>query len=215
MARVLALDAWPGELKAQRYLWQVVEQLTPRHATKPYNQAMMDLGATVCTRARPRCDHCPLSTQCQAFKTDAVASYPVSKPKKAKPTKSTWLLMIENSAGAVWLEPRPATGIWGGLWSFPEFSSLAELYNQTSDLCSEWFEMADGFRHTFSHYHLEITPVRCELPNTDQRWLGAAQEGIWYDPQQPAAVGLAAPVLRLIKQRLETVEVNEVGVMGE
>jgi A/G-specific adenine glycosylase len=190
-------------------LWQIAEGLTPVEDCNHYTQAMMDLGATLCTRSKPDCPACPLSKTCQAFAQGNPTDYPGKKPKSKKPVKETRMLMITNPDGHILLQQRPPSGIWGGLWCFPEISveddinaavqviipAIAPSINKSSTpQCEAW----QGFRHTFSHYHLDIEPVRVTLDKAvtgvsegNQRWVALADTG---------ELGLAAPVVKLLKQ---------------
>ena len=198
LTRFYAIAGWPGTTAVQKELWHIAEQLTPEHSHREYTQTMMDLGATLCTRSKPACGICPLQPQCEGYKTGKPTQFPNSKPKKEKPEKHTILLMVENSGGELYLQQRPQSGIWGGLWSFPEVSSEAEAVSWlrqhlSSEAEPEWL---DSFRHTFSHYHLQIQPLRFRL-NKQPQQIGEA-EGHWYNPSNPSELGLAAPVKKLL-----------------
>lgn len=209
LARVFALEQWPGDPKLQAFLWQLAEQLTPCQNTAQYNQAMMDLGAMICTRSKPRCSECPLNTQCRVFLAadKAVTDYPISKPKKLKPQRDTWFLLLQNRVGAFWLEKRPSAGVWASLWTFPEFGSLIQLVtgvNERYGLEVDFHESAQvlpAFRHSFTHYHLNITPVwYAGMTGKNTAARDTDVEGIWYDIKNPSQVGLAAPVKKLMNQ---------------
>jgi len=198
LTRFYAVEGWPGSTTVQKQLWQVAEQLTPAHSHREYTQTMMDLGATLCTRSKPACGICPLQPQCEGYKTSKPTQFPNSKPKKEKPEKHTILLMIENPDGELYLQQRPQTGIWGGLWSFPEVSSEAEAHTWLkqhlgSEAQAVWL---DNFRHTFSHYHLHIQPLKFSLP-TRPLQIGE-HSSHWYNPANPSELGLAAPVKKLL-----------------
>lgn len=120
LARHYAVEGWPGQTAVLRELWALAEQVTPAVRTGPFNQAMMDLGAMICTRSRPLCGQCPLSGTCTARAQGTPHDYPGRKPKKAVPVRYAWLLALRDPAGRVLLERRPATGVWGGLLSLPE-----------------------------------------------------------------------------------------------
>jgi A/G-specific adenine glycosylase len=205
LCRYHRIAGWPDQSAVQKRLWSIAEASTPASDFGPYTQAMMDLGATVCTRSKPACHLCPLQSSCQAFATRSVADFPQRKPARSIPTRTTHMLMCCSAPGAVLLEKRPASGIWGGLWSLPEFDSHNELEAFCrSTLASDTLELQHwaSLRHTFSHFHLQIHPVLLRnhalKPGVmeSERWL-------WYPLQQPAAVGLAAPVKKLL-QRLRT-----------
>jgi A/G-specific adenine glycosylase len=199
LTRFYAVEGWPGTTAVEKKLWEVATNLTPDHSHQQYTQAMMDLGATLCTRSKPACGVCPLQPNCEGYTTGKPTQFPNSKPKKDKPSKATVLIVLENSNGEMLLRQRPQTGIWGGLWSFPELTDQADL--------PAWLQKEVGhdkvtqetltpFRHTFSHYHLDITPVRLTLmaPMTVVR----ESKDHWYNLNAPSKLGLAAPVKALL-----------------
>lgn len=199
LTRFYAVEGWPGTTAVEKKLWGVATNLTPDHSHQQYTQAMMDLGATLCTRSKPACGVCPLQPNCDGYATGKPTQFPNSKPKKDKPSKATVLIVLENSNGEMLLRQRPQTGIWGGLWSFPELTDQADL--------PAWLQKEVGhdkvtqatlkpFRHTFSHYHLDITPVRLTLkaPMTVVR----ESKDHWYNLNAPSKIGLAAPVKALL-----------------
>jgi A/G-specific adenine glycosylase len=203
LARYHAVSGWPGQVRVQRRLWALAEKHTPVHTSAAYTQAMMDLGATVCTRARPQCESCPLQGGCAAHAAGRQTDYPSPRPKKTLPVRTVCMLLLCNEEGDVLLEKRPPAGIWGGLWSFPELTA--------EDMPGSWCPdklgiMADEtgrwpvVRHTFSHFHLDITPVLAVAGETatmvmEDRGL------LWYNTTGTEQRGLAAPV-DLLLQRL-------------
>jgi A/G-specific adenine glycosylase len=196
LCRYYAIEGWVGEKKVAEKLWQSADKNTPDKRVADYTQAIMDLGATVCTR-RPQCGLCPFSSDCVAHKKGCETAYPTPKPRKKLPVKTTVFIMLQNSLGEVLLEKRPMEGIWGGLWSFPECSTVDEIpkwCSQHLDVaplkCDTWALL----RHTFTHFHLEITPVLV-LIELDQ--VVTLKNRLWYGTQ-PTALGLAAPVVRLL-----------------
>lgn len=206
LTRYFAVSGWPGSTTIEKKLWAYAEELQPKHSSRQYTQAMMDLGATVCTRSKPNCISCPLNNECLGLKTGEPTQFPNSKPKKAKPEKSTTLLMIRQPNGSYLLEKRPSKGIWGGLWSFPE----AESVNAAIQLLSELLpgsnveqQTLESFRHTFSHYHLQIQPLMLSLTHTPLNCAETDKQNLcWYNPQHPVELGLAAPVKKLLKMKL-------------
>lgn len=127
LARFFAIEGWPGKKDIENQLWQKAELLLPRQRIANYIQAQMDLGASVCTRSKPKCDLCPLTSGCIAFKQGNPKDYPTSKPNKVIPRRQTHWLIAQNSTGEILLEQRPQQGIWGGLWSFPEVEDKGDL----------------------------------------------------------------------------------------
>jgi A/G-specific adenine glycosylase len=173
-------------------LWKTAELYTPKKNSHHYAQAMMDLGAMICTRTKPKCDSCPLIKNCEASLTDRISEFPGKKATKTIPVKETILLILKNKSGQVLLEKRPSTGIWGGLWSLPEFDSEASILKQYKGI--KKLKALKSFRHTFSHYHLDIYPVEAQ-------WEDKA--GTWFDPQKPSKLGLSAPVKKILMNDLK------------
>lgn len=198
LARHYAIEGWPGTSDILKQLWDIAEQLTPTKRCHDYTQAMMDLGATLCTRTKPKCEQCPLHASCIAYAQGNPTDYPGKKPKKRLPEKALQLLMLRNPAGDILLQQRPPHGIWGGLWSFPELAIDQDPQAYTHNLFGPIIhhETWASYRHTFSHYHLDITPVLIQLTRSPAA-IGETQAH-WYNPHQPDARGLAAPVKRLL-----------------
>lgn len=198
LARHQAIGGWPGETATLKQLWELAERFTPTRRANHYTQAMMDLGATLCTRSRPGCERCPVQFGCVAYGEGRVLDYPGKKARKPLPEKSVQLLMLRNPAGDILLEQRPATGIWGGLWSFPELATDVDAKTWAAGIYGEvaTCEIRDSWRHTFSHYHLDITPVLIQLKKTPL--LLAEKPLCWFNPLAPDALGLAAPVKKLL-----------------
>jgi len=208
LTRVFAVEGWPGQGKVLKDLWLIAEALTPQVRCDHYTQVMMDLGATLCTRSKPRCGDCPLQRECLAHAQGRATDFPNSKPKKAKPVKARQLLMLRNPAGELLLEQRPPTGIWGGLWSFPELGEgldsveeLAQGLTGRLPITGQLREQWDSFRHTFSHYHLDITPVLIDVESLPASVGEAAV--CWYSLAAPPSLGLAAPVKSLLDKLRE------------
>lgn len=201
LARFFAVSGWPGQTAVANTLWQHATALTPEKDNAAYTQAMMDLGATLCTRTKPSCPICPLQSACEAFQIGDASAYPGKKPVKEKPVKAIKMLMLLNQEGEILLEQRPPQGIWGGLWSFPEIQAEDDAleYPPLSRLGDvEITETWSTLRHTFSHYHLDITPVCLQLRSSTTANV-ADDQRLWYNTQSPATVGLAAPVKRLLQ----------------
>ena len=201
LARFHAVPGYPGETATLNTLWDYAETHTPQTRLPDYTQAVMDLGATLCTRARPACGICPLSDDCLARAQGNPSDYPGKKPKKTLPVKSTRMLIIERD-GDVLLHKRPPTGIWAGLWIFPQIESDADPIAHCAEQLQMQVELTERWapwRHTFSHYHLDIEPLRLKLIAAADRVTESSQQ-LWYDRARPAAVGLAAPVAMLLQR---------------
>jgi len=202
LARFHAVAGWPGQAAVQKTLWALAERYTPQQQVRDYTQAMMDLGATLCTRSQPACPRCPLAGDCQAHAAGRQADFPSPRPGKRLPVRRTQMLLLRNDHNEVLLERRPPVGIWGGLWSFPEpASGLApEAWCRTHlGMTVQIREAWPVVRHTFSHFHLEITPLLA----TACKPAAAVRESagrLWYNPESGGEHGFAAPVGRLLQR---------------
>lgn len=200
LARYLAQDGYPGEPKVAKRLWDAAERFTPRERVNHYTQAMMDLGATLCTRTRPSCLLCPLREGCRAHQLGRETDYPESKPRKELPQKRTLMPLLASRDGAILLYRRPASGLWGGLWSLPELDDLAALDPLAARHALELGERRalPGLTHTFSHFQLAIEPwlIRVEQASP----VMAEADWLWYNLATPPRLGLAAPVKKLLKR---------------
>lgn len=197
LARYFAIEGWPGQSHIQKVMWSQAEALTPVTQVSRYNQAMMDLGATVCTRSQPQCTVCPVSRGCQAFARSEQAHFPMPKPKKTRPIRYAYMALIAHPEQGLYLQKRPSTGIWGGLWCFPEFPDKAEAVKWVEQ--KGWDCQDDGewdpVQHTFSHFHLQIHPVLIQIKTE-----GSVMEeplALWYKGGG-LSVGVAAPVSLLL-----------------
>lgn len=201
LARSFAVAGWPGQKKVESQLWAYAEEHTPRNDVDKYNQAMMDMGAMVCTRSKPKCGLCPIESMCVANQQGNPLDYPGKKPKKDKPLKQTWFAIIHFN-GHIWLEQRPQVGIWGGLFCFPqsEDKNIEKILNklEITDAMIEYRQNLIAFRHTFSHYHLDITPILFDLSKQPHLVMEGSQ-GLWYNLSKPIEIGLAAPVKQLLE----------------
>lgn len=198
LSRFHAIEGWPGNKKVADQMWEIAERYTPAKRTGDYTQAMMDLGATLCTRSKPKCEICPLMPRCEAYEQNQVKAYPHSKPKKEKPIKSVRLLILQHKQDVLLLQ-QPSSGIWGGLWIFPQ-QPVDDVVLEHPLLIQQdikQLEHGDVFRHTFSHYHLDIHPVKVQLTTKVEQVAEAPM--LWYNLTHPASVGLAAPVKKLLE----------------
>ncbi|MEM7084442.1 MAG: A/G-specific adenine glycosylase [Pseudomonadota bacterium] len=202
LARHFRVAGWPGKRDVVNALWDLAEHTTPTERVADYTQAIMDLGATLCTRSKPECARCPMRDTCRALHEDTPTNYPGKKPKKAKPRRETRMLLV-MSEGQVLLEQRPASGIWGGLWGLPEPRSdetPLEVIRRLGFAAVDAPQSLPPLVHVFSHFELTINPVRVEVANGRASGVVADRETLWYNIDRPAQVGLAAPVVKLLDQ---------------
>ena len=200
LARVYAVAGWPGKAAVNRKLWRLAEASTPAERVRDYTQAIMDLGATVCLRRAPRCKACPLRKICKARRAGQTAKIPASRPPRNRPLRQRSMLVIQRPDGAVLLRRRPPAGIWAGLWSLPalnEEESARSWCGRVLDCIPQRVAELPPMRHGFSHFDLEIRPIRLAV----NRQAGAIRDAagwLWHDGTQP--IGLPAPIRRLLEQ---------------
>lgn len=252
LSRLFAIEGWPGAPMVEEKLWTLSEALTPTKRVNHYTQAIMDLGATLCTRSQPNCDLCPVQNECQAKKREEIHLFPASKPKKEKPIQNAHLLIIlDPIQNSIFLQQRPSQGIWGGLWSFPEYPKELDSPKKTDRLkepeypkelkspkeidskepkypkekeiiawCKSTLNMSvqkkknlPSFRHTFSHYHLDIHPklyylkissgttrkIASGTPKTSNKSTTALKKSYWHPLGKPLKKGVAAPIKRILE----------------
>jgi A/G-specific adenine glycosylase len=191
LARFYGLTGWPGEAAVERELWRYASALTPSQRVGDYTQAIMDLGATLCTSRNPACVRCPLADACVAKQSGRVSELPTPRPRKVLPVRQIVMWLVEGEDGVL-LQRRPPVGVWPGLYSLPETEVGVELDGVQPGEC------LSVMRHTFSHYHLDIFPRRARRNNAAASVMDDGRS-LWYKPNQSASVGLPAPVSRLIE----------------
>jgi A/G-specific adenine glycosylase len=201
LTRFHGLRGWPGSAAVEKQLWKFAELHMPRRRIADYTQAIMDLGATLCTRSRPQCATCPLAGDCVAHRDGLTAQLPDRKPKRTLPTRSTVMLMLRDNRGRLLLERRPPTGVWAQMWSLPEAQDIASARRNIArdhGVHDIEFRQLPSFIHTFSHYRLDVTPIAfdivapaCVADDSGRRWL---------HPSDAATLGLPAPVRKLIAE---------------
>ncbi len=200
LARHEAIPGWPGKAGVAGELWAAAERNTPQLRVAEYTQAIMDIGATLCTRSRPSCDRCPVRMDCSARRSDSIADFPGRKPKVNKPLRTTTMILASID-GRVYLERRPEAGIWGGLWSLPELGerSLSEwCFDELGSAAAEtrpW----DVVRHSFSHYDLDIQPILVRIVSQAGK-VADTDARTWHGLNDAPPGGMAAPVKKLINQ---------------
>jgi A/G-specific adenine glycosylase len=200
LARHFGIAGFPGEPAVEKQLWALAEACTPHEQVDAYTQGIMDLGATVCTRANPACLLCPVNATCVARATNRQHEFPAPRPRKARPQREGWLVLARRGT-KVLLEKRPPTGIWGGLWGVPEFPTRAHAVQW----CNEHLAAAsaaragDELRHAFSHFDYAMKPLfvtcagKAAALRDDERYR-------WYDTAAPAELGLPKPIATLLRQ---------------
>ena len=199
-ARAFGMAGFPGEKKVETAMWARAEGLLPSDHVEAYTQGLMDLGAGICTRIRPRCPACPLRDLCLARRDDRIGEFPAPRPKAPLPQKSTVMLIVRHDQ-KVLLEKRPASGIWGGLWSFPEIPRLDQaaqtlLLRFGAHVATEG-TLAD-VRHGFTHFALTITPALLRVERVEPR--AASPGSIWLTPADAIEAAVPAPVREILRR---------------
>ncbi|MGB0446134.1 MAG: A/G-specific adenine glycosylase [Pseudomonadales bacterium] len=199
LTRIYAIEGWPGQKVIEQQLWELAKQLTPQQRNADYTQAIMDLGATICRRNKPLCVACPMQNNCQALAQDKVSALPTRKPKKDLPEKQVWTLLLTDHQQNVQLYQRPHKGIWGGLWSLPEFACLEDLQNHLALLGTTNSQPLPEVKHAFSHYKLTLHPYRVSLP-ANHGYIQETTRLKWYASQQIDTIGLPSPIKQILQQ---------------
>lgn len=198
LARYCGIEGWAGEKKVEEKLWQQAEGLLPTAGVATYTQALMDVGASVCTRSKPKCVLCPVQTDCAALQTERVSQLPTPRPKKSVPERHAVFLLLMHG-NDILLEKRPSSGIWGGLWCPPQFDdeeSAKEWFMRNGMDASEGVRL-ETFTHTFTHFKLHITPLKIQLA---RRPLQVAQAGgVWLDVEEALGAAIPTPVRKILE----------------
>jgi A/G-specific adenine glycosylase len=196
LARHFGIEGYPGDKPVETLLWTRSEAALPERDIEAYTQGLMDLGAAICVRSRPRCDLCPLGATCVAFRQNRTKDLPAARPAKVMPERTTTMVVL-SSQGELMLERRPSSGIWGGLWCFPEVD-----YNRLAEECLARFGVLVGecermgdIDHGFTHFRLRITPVVAQT----MRSARAEEPGrLWVTVDDALGAAIPAPVKRIL-----------------
>lgn len=199
LTRVFMIDGWPEKSDVKRKLWQIAEYIMPNTRCNDYTQAIMDLGAAVCTRSKPLCQQCPIAKHCLSYKSNTIKNYPHKKPRKKIPLRKTNFIILSNDKQQILLEKRTDVGLWGGLWCLPTIDNDSQLsieLNNRYNTANAQLQLLQEFRHTFSHFHLDIkiwhTPIDKKILQVNQC------DQAWYDKSSLNTIGLAKPISKAL-----------------
>lgn len=204
LARLHGITEPIDEKPIENKLWLLTDLLTPTEQVADYTQAIMDFGATLCLRSKPQCTVCPFKQKCKAHQQGITTLVPQKKRTKKLPVRTSTFIILKKDA-SIFLQKRSPTGIWGGLWSLPEIPGTPQLLSIQTFCQQHWqlrvenYQLLAPFRHTFSHYHLDIFPIVIHSPKLAIKGIAKTQQ-IWYNPHKPSAVGLPKPVQYLLKE---------------
>lgn len=200
LARVLGFEADLAVAANERALWTLATALLPQRdlarAMPRYTQGVMDLGATVCQPRQPACDACPVAALCAARRQGKPENYPVRTRKLKRSAQSLWLLWAHTRDGAVWLRQRPTPGVWAGLYCLELFDNPEALAAALPEQHRTFVRELPAFKHVLTHKDLHLHPVRVQLPARAR----LAPGGEWHAAQAWPALGLPAPVRKLLEQ---------------
>ncbi len=195
LARHAAINGWTGQSAVQKRLWDEAESRLPKKRGADYTQAIMDLGATVCTRSNPTCGPCPVSADCQALLLDKVDKLPSKKPATKVSDKTVFMLILRDGQGRVLLERRPPAGIWGGLWCLPESGSIDSLESSLGFTLGHSTALP-AVDHRLSHIRMTINPILATVANARQVKCSGQRD--WIGHSQLQDLGLPKPVAVLL-----------------
>ncbi|VVD98037.1 A/G-specific adenine glycosylase [Pandoraea capi] len=213
LARVFGIEGFPGTPKVEREMWALAESLLPASGLPAYTQGMMDLGATLCGRGKPRCGECPFDGDCVAHSTGRERTLPTAKPKKAQPERYVDVLVI-RAGERVLFERRPDSGIWGGLWSLPELTPPTDARDADDALLRQRLTghaaalgaklgpvqsvmPLHGLTHVFTHFKLHLRPWLVTLSVSSTPTLADDANRAWLDGAGLAAAGLPSPIRKI------------------
>lgn len=199
LTRFFLIEGYPEQTRIKKKLWELAQACMPQENCADYTQAIMDLGATCCIAKKPYCPNCPLQNNCLAFKHEVQHLYPTKKIKKSVPTQSQQFLVLFNEQGHIYLEKRPPTGLWGGLWCLPSLNEekcpLAFI-RVNYDLTGDPPQKLLAFKHRFSHFHLEIKAlsIKTQVLGTKVTEI----RGQWFTKEKLKSLGLAQPISKIL-----------------
>lgn len=198
LTRVLGFDADLASTVNEKKLWNEATVLLPQvelHvAMARYTQGVMDLGATICTQRKPKCERCPVASGCVAFKEGQPERFPVKTRKLKRSSQAIWLLQAQTREGGVLLSKRPTPGVWAGLYCLPLFDSRSALEAALPDGCRDALVDSPAFIHVLTHKDLHLHVVKWPLLASDKPKL----DGRWFAADDWLALGLPAPIRKLL-----------------
>ncbi len=206
LARIYKIDGHPSTKASENALWEIATALTPKRHVADYTQAIMDFGATLCTRHKPRCQDCPYRNHCLAYQDKEIDHYPAPRAKKTRPTREVYMLILRDMNNKILIQRRPPTGIWGGLWSLPELPDKTAEYSQTEQdsHCRELYGLSvlsqkplAKVKHGFTHFDLNITPIDC-VTRRESEQIQDAGDLKWYTPSNHKRTGFPTAVAKIL-----------------
>jgi len=204
LARHFLVEGWPSSPKVEKELWLLAEKLLPEQGMVAYTQGLMDLGATLCTRSKPKCSNCPLNGSCKALQAQRVHELPTPKPRKSIPEKHTTMLILRRG-DEILLEKRPSTGIWGGLWSFPEAENSQDaeaIALKKFGVTAENDITLPNLTHVFTHFKLHICPQTLQVVKLNPQVNQAAH--MWLNIEDAIGAAIPTPIRKILLSMQKT-----------
>ena len=197
LARFFAIEDDLSKPVHEREMWQLAESLCPEQRNHDYTQAIMDLGATVCTPKKPLCLYCPMQKNCKAHQQGLEQELPYKKPKKAVPTRFAKVLLVQFNDEWLW-QQRPSTGLWGGLWCLPIVEQDAEFQNLCAQLDLKTVQAQVEISHSFTHFTWKLQAYIFHIDKDQQEFIQTELGGTWLSSQQAVALGVPTAMKKLI-----------------
>lgn len=198
LARFFAIEDDLSKPVHEKEMWQMAENLCPTQRNHDYTQAIMDLGATICTPKKPLCLYCPMQAHCQAHLQGLEAELPYKKPKKAVPVKTAQVLLLQHQDLWLW-QQRPSLGLWGGLWSLPIFDDESALQHATAGLGLEARQSLGMIRHSFTHFTWELHVQKVTVDADQMEHLLIELDGLWLTAEQAENKGIPTAMKKVIQ----------------
>ena len=197
LARFFAIEDDLSKPVHERNLWQIATQLCPTQRNHDYTQAIMDLGATVCTPKKPLCLYCPMQEHCQAHQQGLEQQLPFKKAKKPVPVKSAQILLLKDKAHWLW-QQRPNSGLWGGLWCLPIIEEPQHFQDLCQSLQLKTVAKRAQISHSFTHFTWQLEAVCFEVEADQQEHLSIELGGNWLKPETATEMGIPTAMKKLI-----------------
>ena len=197
LSRFFAIEDDLSKPMYEREMWKLADELCPVERNHDYTQAIMDLGATICTPKKPLCLYCPMQQHCKAHQQGIETELPFKKPKKAVPVRSAKVLLIQSQDEWFWLQ-RPDSGLWGGLWCLPIFDELAALQQQAQTLGLTALPQRVEISHSFTHFTWQLEALCFKASDDQKEHISIELQGQWLSPTAATQLGIPTAMKKLI-----------------
>lgn len=197
LSRFFAIEDDLSKPVHERTMWKLAKELCPTERNHDYTQAIMDLGATICTPKKPLCLYCPMQQHCKAHAQGIETELPYKKPKKPVPVKAAQVMLLQSAGEWLWLQ-RPNSGLWGGLWCLPIFEQSDEFQRQSQQLGLKHILSHTQISHSFTHFTWLIDATAFTVSEDQKEHLAIELNAQWFTPEQATALGIPTAMKKLI-----------------